>query len=405
MMNQTCTICLLLLIPLPVGAAEVQTLSGASHKGEVVSITEAEVRIRVDSEIVIPTAEIVSVDLAPPGRPLPATPYLVVRLTDGTQLKCQAFGLVGKTATARLFSGVTVHFPAAAIHWLLCEAHDDKNRAEFDELLLKKSNQDQLRLLSRDGQAINLFEGFVGEADANAETVDFTPEAGAKTRVSMSRIRGILFARKPEPGAPAGVCRLHDGFENAFVLHRIGTTSESFHLQSPAGLEFDLPRPLAQRFDFSLGKIAYLSDLDPVLLEETPILADLWKYRRDKNLEGEPLSLDHKVEKPSAKKGRKVYAKGLALHSRTVIDYEIKGFNVFRCVLGIDDRVSGPAHAVVRFEADGKPLFETPVTGKEDPRDIELKITGVSRLRIIVDYGDDLDLGDHVILAEARVMK
>ena len=38
-------------------------------------------------------------------------------------------------------------------------------------------------------------------------------------------------------------------------------------------------------------------------------------------------------------------------------------------------------------------------------RELDLKIAGVNKLRITVDYGQDLDLGDHVIFAEARVSK
>jgi hypothetical protein len=32
-------------------------------------------------------------------------------------------------------------------------------------------------------------------------------------------------------------------------------------------------------------------------------------------------------------------------------------------------------------------------------------MTGVQKLRLIVEYGDDLDLGDHVNFADARLIK
>jgi hypothetical protein len=34
-----------------------------------------------------------------------------------------------------------------------------------------------------------------------------------------------------------------------------------------------------------------------------------------------------------------------------------------------------------------------------------LNLENVERLRLVVDYGDDLDLGDHVAFAEARLLK
>src|SRR5205823_4689560 len=105
--------------------------------------------------------------------------------------------------------------------------------------------------------------------------------------------------------------------------------------------------------------------------EETPILSDNYHFRRDKNLEGGAISLSYKT-----------YAKGLAVHSRSVLEYDVKGFNVFRCVLGIDDGVKGYAHAIVRIDADDQEVFKEPVTNKDKPRDLNLKIAGANKLRI-----------------------
>jgi hypothetical protein len=279
---------------------------------------------------------------------------------------------------------------------VLCEAQDEANRTEFMQLLAKKNAQDQLRLLSKDGKSINTFEGFVGEADAAGEKVEFKSD-GETLPVSLARVRGVIFSRKLEEPAAKPVCRLFDGFQNVFMVASVKSSADGFQLQTPAGVSVDMGRTLVQRFDFSLGKIAYLSDLDPLRVEEAPILADLWHYRRDKNLEGGTLSL-----------ARKAYSKGLAVHSRTLLEYDVKGYETFRCMLGIDDSVTGPGNAVVRIEADGKEIFTTTVKNvtKEDrPKEVELKIGGVNRLRLIVDYGDDLDLGDHVVFAEARVSK
>jgi hypothetical protein len=156
-----------------------------------------------------------------------------------------------------------------------------------------------------------------------------------------------------------------------------------------------LPKQTLQKFDLTLGKLAYLSDLEPTRVEETPILADLYHYRRDKNLEGGPLSV-----------GRKIYAKGLALHSKAILEYDVAGYSNFRCVLGLDDAMAGSAHAVVKIEGDGKELLATTVSSRDNkPQDVSLPIKGVQKLRLIVDYGEDLDLGDHVDFADARIIK
>jgi hypothetical protein len=379
--------------PAPTG--EVRTLAGTAYKGEVRRVTDQEIQIATaEKEVVLPTADVIGVDLQGP-KPPPNLPFLLLKLNDGSLLRCQAVGLQGKTVTARLFTGAALEVPLTAVHYLLCEAQEEKNRQDLEALVTKRSPVDQLRLMSRDGSAVNTFEGFLGEADAKGQTLQFKPEDGEQVNVALARVRGLVFSRKPEAlGGPA-VARVVDVYQDVILATKVQTTPEGFQVTTPAGATLSLPRPLVQKFDFSLGKLAYLSDLDPLRVEEAPILADLWHYRRDKSLEGGPLSL-----------GRKIYAKGLAVHSRTVLEYDVSGYNLFRCVVGIDDAVTGPAHAIVSVHGDGKELFSTAVSGKDkQARDLELKVAGVQRLRLTVDYGEDLDLGDHVIFADARVMK
>ncbi len=385
-------------------AAEFKTLSGQTHKGELVSIGENEVKLAVEGkELAVPLAELLAIELQPSSKPLPSGPHQRLRLIDGTTLTCNSLELKGNEASVKLFSGQALKFPIASVHWLLTEAQDEKNRKEFEEQLARKASQDVLRLLSRDGTAINAFEGFVGDADAAGENLDFKT-GGNTVPVAMSRVRGIIFSRKPGENAPTPLCKVSDGFENHFAARKLTISGERFQLVTPTGLEIETPRASVARLDFSMGKVVYLSDLEPLSVDESFLLADLWHFRRDKNLEGGPISL-----------GRKVYAKGIAVHSRTVIVYDVKGYNNLRCVLGIDDQVTGPAQAVVRFEADGNALpievdgkkAAHPLTLKSraEPQEIKVDLSGVTRLRITVDYGDDLDLGDHVLFADARVTK
>jgi hypothetical protein len=217
----------------------------------------------------------------------------------------------------------------------------------------------------------------------------------------MSRFRGVIYSRKAE--AKTSLFKVKDQWQDAVMVSQIAITEQGYQITTPVGLEVELPKTQVLQFDYSFGKLAYLSDLEPTSVQESPILAvtpdgsPLWRYRKNRNLEGGPLRL----------KG-KTYDKGLSVHSRTVLVYDVEGYNVFYCVLGIDDLVAGPAHAVVRIEGDGKTLFMSEVTNRKDkdkPQEISVPIMGVSQLRITVDYGEDLDLGDHVDLANARVTK
>ena len=104
--------------------------------------------------------------------------------------------------------------------------------------------------------------------------------------------------------------------------------------------------------------------------------------------------------------GGKQFSKGLALHSRTEAVYYLPGrFRRFCAVAGIDDdfRPRGNVRMILRGE--GKTLWEATLAGAEQPRAIDVDVTGVRRLTILVDFTGDLDAAGHAILGDARVSK
>jgi hypothetical protein len=50
-------------------------------------------------------------------------------------------------------------------------------------------------------------------------------------------------------------------------------------------------------------------------------------------------------------------------------------------------------------------LFDEAIRGADEPRQLDISLAGVRRLQILVDYGEDLDVGDHLNLCEARIVK
>jgi hypothetical protein len=50
-------------------------------------------------------------------------------------------------------------------------------------------------------------------------------------------------------------------------------------------------------------------------------------------------------------------------------------------------------------------LWEGDVRGTDPAQQLELDVAGVRRLEILADYGEGLDVGDRLDLAEAQVTK
>ena len=96
--------------------------------------------------------------------------------------------------------------------------------------------------------------------------------------------------------------------------------------------------------------MTYLSDLTPSKVEETPFFGHRLSWRRDVNLLGEPLRM----------KGQ-TYARGVAVHSRCVLTYDLNGrYSTFEALVGFDDAAKGLGRVDCRVFADGKELYSNP---------------------------------------------
>jgi hypothetical protein len=378
--------------------AEIKKLDGTTLSGDIIALSATEVRIKLAGDVpqTVPLKDLMGIDLNTPMRAAPRVPYLRVRLVDGTQLYCLALGMKGKTVSLRLLSGQSADVGLESLHHIVCDAQDTASLSAFDAIVAEQPKQDVIRVQSRDGPGVDPYDGVIQGVNPEGTHLAFKALTADKpSNVLLSRLRGIYFARGNAGPGPNATARIYDSYGNVFTATAFSCTDTTCQLTTPTGLTFSLPKQTLQKFDLTLGKLAYLSDLEPTRVEETPILADLYHYRRDKNLEGGPLSV-----------GRKIYGKGLALHSKAILEYDVSGYSNFRCVLGLDDAMAGSAHAVVKIEGDDKELLATTVSSRDNkPQEVSLTIKGVKKLRLIVDYGEDLDLGDHVDFADARIIK
>src|SRR5262249_34500176 len=243
-------------------------------------------------------------------------------------------------------------------------------------------------------------EGTFGDGTETGESVNFTLAANdQRIQPKLARAAGMVFVRRPDTAAPATLCKVIDAAGNLLIAAAIKLEDGKVIVNTVRGATVTYPE-LARiaRLDFSRGKLTYLSDLDPVEKEETSTEDFVFPYRRDKNLYGGPMRM----------KGVH-YAKGLALHSKTVLVYDIGGdYKELRAMLGVDDTVLTQnrvaVQAIVTIQGDGRDLFKGEVKSRDEPKPIVIDVKGVKRLRITV-AAPLLDLGNQVNLAEARVSK
>jgi hypothetical protein len=153
--------------------------------------------------------------------------------------------------------------------------------------------------------------------------------------------------------------------------------------------------------DVYQGGAVYLSDLKPDKFEFTSFLGDdgpVW-----------PLVADGSVDNRDLRLGGSTYDKGLGLHSRSRVTYNLAGaYRRFESLVGIDDEAGRVGGARVRILTDGKPLDLGPgteLTPGTGPLVVGVSVAGVKELTLEVDFGKRGDVQGRVNWCDARLVK
>ena len=378
--------------------AEVSTLKGRSHAGELAELTAATLTLKTDGgEVKLPVSDLLSVQVkaaesAPADAALPR-----VMLTDGSRISVKNLTTAADTAALETAQLGAVSVPLSAVRSVRLGAMDSAVERAWQELHERSSKRDLLVI--RKGNALDHVDGIVGSIDAQQVKFQLGRE---EVPVQREKVFGIIYAR-PASAAGKPIAEVQLAGDDALQVTSITSDGGGFRARLAAGPEVTLAPEAVRTLDFSLGKVRYLSQMDPEKVEYVPFFDYTWEYRRDTNNENKPLTL-----------GGQRYARGLWIHSKTALTYRLGGqYRRFQAVMGIDENLESSVrqqpdicnvHVLIR--GDGRTLLERDVKGTDSPQPLDLDVTGVRFLEIIVDFGEPFnDIGDHLDLADARVIK
>ncbi len=382
---------LLLLIPLGfLPADELRTLTGKGVSGTLTDIDEKTVVIETkDGPVTTPLAQVLALDLLSVKGLAPGAKYDDVHLIDDTVLHCQEVRFEGNAAFLTLTSGSTLKLPIASLTSFVRGAENAPLRKKFDEFARQKIRRDRIVIL-REGE-LNPLEGTLGAIDAKGKTVQFKRD-GAEDSISIpiEKLHGIIYYR-PEGPSETPICRVFDREGNVLTAAKIAFKEKAWQVTTTFGATLPLPEGAVAKLDFNMGKLTYLSDMEPTKVIERSGIGLLVRHRKDANLDGEPIALDRR------------YAKGLSMHAHTELEYDLGGkFKDLKGTLGIDVRTGADSQPLVTIYCDGEKRFSETITPKA-PRPISLNVKDVGTLKIVVSSRNELDLHDHVTFADARV--
>jgi hypothetical protein len=382
-------------------SVEVRTLDGETVSGHLVGLTANQVDIETSEGPVTLETETVK-DLAPSQSDVqpPKETGTQVKLADGCWLSATDYSVSDGRASITTLSGTSVEVAARDVASVRLQTGSDDLRSEWSDIV--DSEPDTDLLVVRGADALDYHGGIVkGVTDT---VVEFEMD-GEALPVKRSKVFGMVYYQSAGRNLPDSVCTLIESGGSRWEVRSLQLEGDDVRWTTPLGLELESRISALERIDFSQDKILYLSDIEPDSEDWTPhigmddrlgsVAKLMYLPRQDRGRGKNPLQLEQKS-----------YTKGVALHSRTEVVYRLPGrFRRLRATAGIDDTVRPHGNLVLVIRGDGRLLLDRVIAGSDPPLEIDLDIAGVRRLAILVDFGENQDIADHLDLCEARVVK
>ncbi|MGC4031963.1 MAG: NPCBM/NEW2 domain-containing protein [Tepidisphaeraceae bacterium] len=398
-------------LPAFAGVATVRRAEESTLTGTLTALHDGRLTVTPDKAgkpTVVPLDDIVDITLTDTpatrpaaGRPAATGPATQAAVLDTRpwQLKLTSPDTLTVTATAwnagRLSGSLAgkqaVDLPINSLRELWCGTAEQIAAAKA---LGETAATDDIAFAVRDKKVIAVHGVAQGVSDG---ALQFKFDDQTRT-ISLARLVGVVFAKAASPEA-AG-----NSPQQAFTLSGgdsvpgtwTGLSANTLTLTTAWGQAIEFDRPSISKILFRNGRVVSLSDLKPAAVEQTPYFDRLLPWQVDRSLDGKPLLL---ADGP--------VARGLAVHSRTVLSYSLDGaFAQFRSHVGFQLPAGKNGQAVVRVTGDGKTLYEkTDANGTAPPFDVNVNVAGVRTLSLEVDFGANQDVGDRVVWGNARLLR
>ena len=388
------TACLLLAAALAV-ADQVETVDAQVASGLVVRIAPDGIVLRADGrDRTIAPGEVMRVSLATGTDLMSQSARPVLVTAAGDELPAEGLTVAdGKAVfTPQGLGALTLDLSAVRTVYLGGgPLTPDAAGEKLADLKAAQSDQDVL-LVARDKDVFTI-SGTLKALDDKSVLFRWND---ADKKVDRAKVLAIRLAALKGAAVPvAGVLQLTSGAKLAYTALAMDEAGATVATVTAGDRKFARADVAAARFR---GEgVVDLSSIKPAAVHEHGFFDHVFPYRVNRSAGGGSLLL-----------GGKVYSTGLGLHSFCELTYDLGGaYSRLVALAGIDQAVRPNGDALLTILADGKPLLPpTRLTGRDEPVPLRLDLKGCKSLVIRVEFGpDNLDVGDHVDLAAARLLK
>jgi hypothetical protein len=375
---------------------------GASDKPEVRGLLWDRVRAEAEAArkkagITVAASAVPTTQPAPAAAPATRPTSWQARLAGGDRITGDLVAWDDKELKLKTAHGEVV-VPVRQLREVWRASDDEIAKARAAGASANNAATEDVAFARKDDQAIPVAGLVTGVAK---DGLKFRYQ-GEEKNISLDKLIGVTLASAEADNA---VAVADEALQQSLVLSGGNVVSGQWTaldqgiatLSTPWGAALKVPLKDVQSIRTKNGRLVYLSDLAPAQVEQTPYFDRLLPYRIDKSLTGTAIKLSDAE-----------YPRGISVHSRTVLRYDIgRRFEKFRAKVGFQQPEGKAGRATIRVLGDGdKVLHEiADARGDAPPVDLDIPVTGVSRLTLEVDFGADQDVADRVAWANARLLR
>jgi hypothetical protein len=220
---------------------------------------------------------------------------------------------------------------------------------------------------------------------------------GQTRKINLEKVLHYLRSQTAEPSPSTTYLLVSFGQNCVLPVHLESYLSGAISLRTtwdqPLELSLNDYGPLT--FAVRNGRVQYLSDHEPARVVQTPFFDRIVSWRRDCALDGSPLIV-----------GSQTYARGIAVHSQTHLQYDLNGrYERFMATVGIDQRMARLGDVTLQVLADDRVVFERDrLKGTDHPLELNIPLDRARQLTLVVGFGEGQDVGDQVLWANARLV-
>ncbi len=377
--------------PSPEGSDRVTLLDGSTLTGRVTGIS-GDGKMTIEGVDDAPTLmDVRSIERSPASseNPAEADASVAIDLLGGGRILASNVTVDEEVCHVRWRGGKDLSLPIDAVRAIRFDP-DTPNDA-FEAAIADGSRDGDLLFAIIEGK-IEPIGGLIESLDRENATFE---REGKQRTLARGQLYGIVVAMVGRPPSRQGRCEvvLDDG--SVLWGKIISLANEKLDVSIFREANVAVPWNCVSQITVHSGRLVFLSDLKPLEVVEQPIVTFATSWQRDRSIGGRPLTL----------RGR-VYKKGVGVKSRSSLTFEpSEGYDLFAATIGIDDETRGRGDCVFIVRGDGSELFRRQIRGKDAPQEVRADIAGLTRVTLIVEPGEDLDLSDHADWCDARFVR